>query len=458
MPIIALYPLMALMLVQQPAVTRASLDFEFFKTRVQPILTAKREGHARCVSCHSSGTPMRLAPIAPGSATWTEEDARKNFDIIRLRVNPGNPAKSKLLTHPLAEEAGGDPNHDGGRHWTSQNDPEWQTLAAWVRGATAKDSSAPSGKVRIIQTNSAGDNVDIIDPATNKIVGEIKGIEVNHGAAAAPDGSRIYISNEADSTLDVVDGKTLKVTNKIKLSGHPNNISISTDGRRVYVAIREEKGAVDVIDTPTLQNVKSIPIKGAGHNTYVTPDGKYVVAGSVVGKSLTVIDAKTEQPVWDLVFDLGVRPLTFDRNPDGSTKRIFVQLSDLNGFAVVDFATHKEVQRIELPKIAAGKTPVLEGGNTSHGLAVTSDQKVLVVNSRLNSALYSYSLPDLKLLGAADVGRAPDWVTLTPDGKSAYVANAGSNSVSVIDIKSMKEVVRIPVGQVPKRNITALLP
>ena len=321
-----------------------------------------------------------------------------------------------------------------------------------------KETAAPSGKVRIIQTNSAGDNVDIIDPATNKIVGEIKGIEVNHGAAAAPDGSHIYVSNEADSTLDVVDGKTLKVTSKIKLSGHPNNISISADGKRVYVAIREDKGAVDVIDTVTLQNVKSIPIKGAGHNTYVTPDGRYVVAGSVVGKSMTVIDVKTEQPVWEMVFDLGVRPLTFERNPDGSTKRIFVQLTDFNGFAVVDFATHKEVARIELPKIAPGKTPVLEGGNTSHGMAVTTDGKVLVVNSRLNSALYSYSLPDLKLLGAADVGRAPDWVTLTPDGKSAYVANAGSNSVSVVDIKSMKEVVRIPVGQVPKRNITALLP
>ena len=458
MPMLAFYPVIALMLAQQPALSRSSLDFDFFKARVQPILTAKREGHARCVSCHSSGTPMRLAPIAAGSATWTEEDARKNFDIIRLRVTPGEPARSKLLTHPLVPEAGGDMNHDGGRHWTSQNDPEWQTLAAWVKGATLKDSSGPSGKVRIIQTNSAGDNVDIIDPATNKIVGEIKGIEVNHGAAAAPDGSRVYISNEADSTLDVVDGKTLKVTNKIKLSGHPNNISISVDGRRVYVAIREEKGAVDVIDTPTLQNVKSIPIKGAGHNTYVTPDGRYVVAGSVAGKSMTIIDATTEQPVWDMVFDLGVRPLAFERNPDGSTRRIFVQLTDYNGFAVVDFATHKEVQRIELPKIAAGKKPVLEGGNTSHGLAVTSDGKVLVVNSRLNSALYSYSLPDLKLLGAADVGQAPDWVTLTPDGKSAYVANAGSNSVSVVDIKSMKEVVRIPVGQVPKRNITALLP
>jgi YVTN family beta-propeller protein len=211
------------------------------------------------------------------------------------------------------------------------------------------------------------------------------------------------------------------------------------------------------VDTVALQKLKSLPVKGAVHNTYVTPDGKYVVAGSIAGKNVTVISAQTEETAWVLDFDLGVRPLAFETNPDGSTKRIFVQLSDLNGFAVVDFATHKEVTRIELPKIAAGKTPVMEGGNTSHGLAVTPEGKVLVVNSRLNSALYSYSLPDLKLPGSADVGRAPDWVTISPDGKSAFVANAGSNSVSVVDIKSMKEVTRIPVGQVPKRNITAML-
>src|ERR1700680_2076019 len=103
--------------------------------------------------------------------------------------------------------------------------------------------------VRIIQTNSAGDDVSIIDPATNKVVGVINGIEVNHGAAAAPDGSHYYISNEAESTLDVVDPKSLKITNHIKLSGHPNNISISKDGRRVYVSINVRPGAVDVIDT-----------------------------------------------------------------------------------------------------------------------------------------------------------------------------------------------------------------
>jgi YVTN family beta-propeller protein len=312
--------------------------------------------------------------------------------------------------------------------------------------------------IRIIQTNSAGDDVSIIDPAANKVVGVIRGIEVNHGAAAAPDGSRYYFSNEGEKTLDVVDQKTLKVTRSIPLSGHPNNIAISKDGRRVYVAIVVAPGAVDVIDTASLEKVKTIPVKGAVHNTYVTPDGKYVVSGSIQSKTITVIDQKTETPVWSLEMDKGIRPMAFLANADGSTKWIFVQLSGFNGFAVVDFAARKEVNRIKLPDLPTGKTPYLVGGSESHGMAVTSDGKTLVVNSRLNSAVYTYSLPGLKLLGSAEVGRSPDWVTLTPDGKTAYVACAASNFVSVVDLTSMKEVTRIPVGEVPKRNITAIVP
>jgi YVTN family beta-propeller protein len=313
-------------------------------------------------------------------------------------------------------------------------------------------------KVRIIQTNSAGDNVHVIDPATNKVVGVIEGIEVNHGVGAAPDGSRIYISDEAESTLDVVDAKTLKVIKKVKLSGHPNNMAVGKDGKRVYVGIIQEPGGVDVIDTATLTRVKTIPTKGTIHNPYVTPDGKYVVAGSIVGKSVNVIDTKTETPAWTLDEDLGVRPMAFASNPDGSTKWIFVQMSGLNGFAVVDFATHKEVQRIKNPPLPAGKKEVPEGSDPSHGMAVTSDGKTLVVCSRINNYLYSYSLPDLKLIGSAELtGKGAGWVTLTPDGKTAYVANPVTNDVSVVDVKTMKETTRIPVGFVPKRNTTALL-
>src|SRR2546429_7451723 len=106
--------------------------------------------------------------------------------------------------------------------------------------------------IRIVQTNAAGDSVMLIDPATNKVVGEIPGIEVNHGAAAAPDGSRLYVTNEAETTLDVADLKTLKVIKNIPLTNHPNNVAVSKDGKRVYVAIVAGAGAVDVIDAVAL--------------------------------------------------------------------------------------------------------------------------------------------------------------------------------------------------------------
>ena len=314
-------------------------------------------------------------------------------------------------------------------------------------------------KVRILQTNSAGDNVHIIDPVTNKVVGVINGIEVNHGVGVAPDGSRIYVSNEADSTLDIVDSKTLKVVKKVPLTGHPNNMAVGKDGRHVYVGIIQEPGGVNVIDTATGQRVKNIPTQGTIHNPYVTPDGKYVVAGSIAGRTVNVIDAQTEEPAWTLKLDLGVRPMAFATNPDGSTKWIFVQVSGLNGFVVVDFATHKEIQRIEHPALPPGKKEVPEGSDPSHGMAVTADGRTLVVCSRQNNYLYAYSLPDLKVIGAAELGgMGAGWVTLTPDGKRAYVANPVTNDVSVVDVPTMKEVARIPVGFVPKRNTTGLLP
>ena len=123
--------LTALLSQQAPA---SKLDYETYKTKIQPVFLKKRPGHARCVACHTSGTPMRLQPLAKGSSAWTEEETRKNFEIVTQRAAfPGN-AKSPLLIHPLEESAGGDFYHSGGKHWQSQNDPEWQTLRAWIMG------------------------------------------------------------------------------------------------------------------------------------------------------------------------------------------------------------------------------------------------------------------------------------------------------------------------------------
>jgi hypothetical protein len=123
----------------QPASTpSAALDFEFFKANVEPIFLAKRPGHTRCVVCHTiNNAPLHLVPLTPGSATWNEEQSRRNFQLIQRVVVPGYEG-SKLLVHPLAEQAGGDPHHGGGQQFGSQNDPEWRTLKEFVLGAKLK--------------------------------------------------------------------------------------------------------------------------------------------------------------------------------------------------------------------------------------------------------------------------------------------------------------------------------
>jgi hypothetical protein len=120
-----------------PAGSARSLDYEVFKTRIEPIFLAKRPGHARCISCHTEASNFRLQPLSPGSTTWNEEESRKNFEAVKRVAFPGN-VKSRILLHPLAEDAGGDFFHNGGKHFTSQNDREWQTLKTWILGESVK--------------------------------------------------------------------------------------------------------------------------------------------------------------------------------------------------------------------------------------------------------------------------------------------------------------------------------
>ena len=446
--------------------SNGELDYESFKTTVQPIFLKERPSHARCYGCHTaSGRVFHLATLSPGLSDWTEEQSRQNFQSSSQLVVPGKPQSSRLLLHPLAPEAGGDAFHSGGRQFASQEDPDWTALAQWVRSATSPSSHA----ARIYVTNSAGNTVDVIDSSTNQVVQVIRGIELPHGVTFSPDGKRVYISNEAESIVDVVDRESAKILKKVALSGHPNNLTIAKDGGRVLVGIREDPGSVDVIDTKSLERTKSISVDGSVHNIFVTPDGKYAVSGSIENKAATVIDLNTEKAAWEVKFDRGVRPMAFEANPDLSTRRIFVQLSGVNGFAVVDFASRKEVARIKLPEQPGGFGTAEERlGTPSHGIGVAPDGKSLWVNSTVANAVFKYSLPDLQLEGfcalslqqpanRAAIGAVPEWITFTPDSQRVYDSNSGARSVSVIDAKTLKLVDVVNVGEVPKRINTLVV-
>jgi len=330
--------------------------------------------------------------------------------------------------------------------------------AAVVALASASLVAQAGRKVFIIQTNAAGDNSHVIDPVTNKVVATIEGTEVPHGVAPSPDGRRVYITNESKRQLEVVDPATWKIIKSIPLTGRPNNVFVSKDNKKVYVGIAQSPGAVDVIDAVAMTNAKSVKVDGSVHNVYVTPDGKYAVSGSVATGVISVIDTTTDTLAWSLKMSSGIRPMIFDTNPDGSTRNIYVQLSEYHGVAVVDFATRKEVKRWELPAVP-GQEKELEGlqGAPAHGFAVTPDQKVLLATSKWYGAMYAYSIPDYKLLSTVVVGSHPEWVTLTPDGSRAYLGVAGEDQTVAVDLKTMKVVARIPVGNVPKRIGTIVM-
>ena len=438
---------------EHAAANPATLDFGYYRARIEPLFLVKRPGNVPCFECHERGQgAFKLQPLNEGG--WTEDASRKNFTLVSAFVVPGKPKSSRLLQHPLERKDGGDRFHGGGKHW-SVEDPEYLTLVSWVTGETLPSSRKV---VRVIQTNSAGDSVHVIDPTDNKVVGIIQDIRIAHGVAAAPDGSRLYITDEALRTLDVVDARSLSVVARLPLSGRPNNVTITKDGGKVYVGIQEEPGGLNVIDTALLRNVKTIPTGGDVHNVYVTPDGKFVVAGSLTHKSISIADVVTDTLVRSIKMTAGVRPMAFETKPDGSTNRVFVQLTDYHGVVAVDFATGNELARYDHPAIA-GVEANWDGlqGAPAHGLGITPDGKQLWSTSKVYGYAYVYSLPEMKELSRVHVGQHPEWITFSPDGRLVYLAAAGDNVTVVLDTKTFKEVSRIPVGQVPKRNLTAIL-
>jgi YVTN family beta-propeller protein len=242
----------------------------------------------------------------------------------------------------------------------------------------------------------------------------------------------------------------------VKLDGHPYHIAIDKEGKRLFISLGSPN-AIEVVDATSLEKVTSVPIQGAVHYAYLTPDGRYIVAASVGGGTLTVVDAQTFEIKW-MMKPGGVRPIAFDTNADGSTRRMYVQVSDFHGFVVIDFATHQELTRITLPDIP-GKMKNLDGiqAAPAHGIGISPDGKTLWALSKWYGYAYAYSMPDLRLIGEIEVGLGPEWLTFTPDGTRMYVSLAGDDAVAVIDPVKRQVITKVPVGYVPKFNMTARL-
>jgi YVTN family beta-propeller protein len=344
--------------------------------------------------------------------------------------------------------------------------------------------------VRILQSNNAGNVHHIIDPAINKVTGLIRGCPYAHNLTVHPDGLYYYCANESERTIDVFDTKTLKLVQQIQLSSRPNKIAVNKKQRKIYAGIVNRTGKVlgpgfkapeggslpaivDVIDIATHKLVKSIPVHAPVHNVYTTPDERYVVVGlrsdpDPGEPTIQVIDPVTDTVAWGLELtghtqygrsNHEVRPMTFEANPDGSTKRLFAQATAINGVFVLDWNTRQVVEMLYPPKLPLWKQNA-DGIQTGdmHGLEVLPDRSMLFASSRLDSRVYAWSLPNLKYVGAVEVGPSANWITATPDSRFLYVAVSGSDHTLAIDTRKLQIVAKIKTGARPARISTAILP
>jgi YVTN family beta-propeller protein len=300
--------------------------------------------------------------------------------------------------------------------------------------------------------NTAGDEITMIDTATNQVVGSIICGPAPHGLVTSPDGRWLYISSEGRDELLAVDTATATVAWRHPLSARPNEVSISPDGRFVYVPIR---GAnfVEVVDTQSHQTVARITTGVKPHNSYRSPDGRSIFATSMGDDNIAIIDIATQRMVGLIPLPGEPRPLAI--TPDNRT--VYVQLTGLHGFVVADVASRKVVDKVELPPADVAAVSAY-GYTPSHGIGIRPGHAQLWANNVFGDSVEIFSLPDHRLLGSVPVGGEPDWMDFSTDGSRLYVSNPETNDVSVIDCDRMTQLTRVPVGLAPKRILFARIP
>jgi YVTN family beta-propeller protein len=306
--------------------------------------------------------------------------------------------------------------------------------------------------------NSDSGEVSVIDIPGHTVVSTIKLGPFLDDVTPSHDGRILYV-NRYDSLglgdkhvaesgeVIAVSTDTEKVLWRTRVDGWPNHLTISQDDRLLYVPLFNTLW-MEVIDTQQHKVVKKFQIGFGGHGTRLSPDGKRIYVGSMMTDVLGVYDLQSLKPVKILPFKDAVRPFAFTR--DEST--VYVQLSRLHGFEVVDLKNDKIVREVLLPPFGPdAKVPKFYPHTYNHGLELSPDEKLLFASGGIANYICVYSVPDLALLATIPVGREPNWIAFNKSGTFAYVSNRKSDNISVIDVASLKEIKRIPVGKYPQR-------
>jgi YVTN family beta-propeller protein len=326
------------------------------------------------------------------------------------------------------------------------------TLLSLPALATA---AQPAAKVRqkLYVTNSAGDDVTVIDVATHKVIGRIEVGLHPHGIAVPASQDVIYVTIEGTKPGQLlwVDPRMDKITRRMDIGPAPNQLAVTPNGKFAYIPA--SNGYYEVVDLAKATIIKRIFTGGRPHNTICSPDGKRMYLAPMGNpKKVTIVDVAAHTPIGTIPFSSVVRPVAVSKDE----KRFYAEVDGLVGIEVADVDTRKMIHRVPA-EVSEDKKKV---GSRSHGLGIRPDQKEIWECDVEHHEVHVYDITGErpKQIATVPIGSRIYWLTFRPDGKICYVSARGKGEVAAVDTETKKIVARIPVGKEPKRLIVVTLP
>jgi YVTN family beta-propeller protein len=321
-------------------------------------------------------------------------------------------------------------------------------MAGLAQGASAATRSL------LYVANSQGDDISIIDLATQKVIKTLKVGPIVHGVCAQADGRRAFATIESENSLKVIDTKTNTVTDTIALGGRPNECAATNDGRYVVVPLLAPANSSVVVDVAQKKVIKSFETRHP-HNCFTPEGGSNAIVYCEERDAFRIhrIDLDKMQVTNEVKVAGDPRPFVVTADE----KTLYTALSGLHGVAVID-TVHQTMSQIALPSMPWMNCKVEPPNTPVHGLALTKDGKKLWITSVSDAGIYVYDIAGKKLGKKITVGACPNWISMSADGKYAGVSNADSDDTSILDVKAEKEIARIKVGTAPKRVLVIEVP
>ncbi|HLJ96223.1 MAG TPA: hypothetical protein VKU02_23820 [Gemmataceae bacterium] len=334
----------------------------------------------------------------------------------------------------------------------------WATIFVWTSlTATAIAADSPARvPQKLYVTNSAGNDITVVDVATNKPIGRIEVGPNPHGIAVPASQDVIYVTIEGHGRnqpgeLLWIDPFTDTVTKRMPIGPEPNQLAVTPDGQFAYVPTND--GYYEVLDLAKAKIIERIFTGGRPHNTVCSADGKHMYLAPMGSpKKVTIVDVATHRPIGEIPFSNVVRPVAVSRDE----KRFYAEVDGLVGVEVADVASRRMIHRV-LAELADEHRTV---ASRSHGLGIRPDQKELWECDVEHHEVHVYDLSSdrPRQIATVPIGSQLYWLTFRPDGKICYVSARGRGEVAAIDTDTKQIVARILVGKEPKRLIVVALP